>query len=124
MRTLILTNNNYVSGNTFTYTFRNQLKAPEDIDAIALSSGARLIKLLSNQEKEILNQFVKITNIPVDVEDEDLKQWRKNYDILTGELESGNDNEDLKKKLKEYVHTGLKLGRIKKTEAFDILRQL
>jgi hypothetical protein len=38
MRTLILTNNNYVSGNTFTYTFRNQLKAPEDIDAIALSS--------------------------------------------------------------------------------------
>jgi hypothetical protein len=38
MRNLISTNNYYISGNTFTSTFRIQLKAPEDVDAIAVSS--------------------------------------------------------------------------------------
>jgi len=44
--------------------------------------------------------------------------------VLVGELQAGNDNPQIRAKLKEYVILGLKTGRIKKADGLELLMQL
>jgi len=42
------------------------------------------------------------------------KDFRENYDILYGEFMSGNDNKEIKAKLKQYILYGYENWKIKK----------
>jgi hypothetical protein len=85
----------------------------------------RLLKILNQKEKVLLNQFLKISKInDIILDKNELLEYNKQFDILMGELESGNNNPDIKRKLKEYIYTGIKLGRLSKTEGFELLLKL
>jgi hypothetical protein len=94
-------------------------------DILNKNLDERLLKTLNEKEKTILNQFLTICKIKdIVLNRDELEEFNKNFDILLGEISAGNDNPQIKAKLKEYLHTGMKLGRISKSEGFEILLKL
>jgi hypothetical protein len=80
---------------------------------------------LNEKEKTILNQFLSICRIKdIVLNRDELENFNKDFDILLGEIEAGNDNPQIKSKLKSMIHTAMKLGRISKNEGFEILLKL
>ena len=75
-------------------------------------------------EKVILKKFLKITNNNIVLDKNDLIEWNKQFDILIGEYDSGNDNLELKRKLKDYLYTAIKLNRISKSEGLELIMKL
>ena len=56
--------------------------------------------------------------------DENEKQQLQRWELVRGELESGNDNISLKKEAKKLISYFMKSGRLSKSEAYDLLIQL
>lgn len=87
--------------------------------------NVKLLKILKPREKVVLNKFLQITKIKnINVDEDELKEFNKNFDILVGEIESGNDNPELKTKLREYINLAIKLKRLPRNEAYDLLMNL
>jgi hypothetical protein len=85
----------------------------------------KLMRLLKPNEKAILRQFLKITKITdVNVDADEMKRFNEQFDILVGEIESGNDNPELKNKLRQFINLGIKLKRIPRDEALTMLMSL
>jgi hypothetical protein len=94
-------------------------------DILNKNLDERLLKTLNEKEKTILNQFLSICRIKdIVLNRDELENFNKNFDILLGEISAGNDNPQIKQKLKEYLHIGMKLGRISKSEGFEILLKI
>jgi hypothetical protein len=93
-------------------------------DIIREKYDKRFFKLLSPIEKKILEDFVQLAKIQIDVDGDLSKDFRENYDILYGEFMSGNDNKEIKAKLKQYILYGMKTGKLRKSEGMALLIQM
>jgi hypothetical protein len=69
-------------------------------DIIKGKYDERFLKLLSLNEREIIKQWVSLSKIPLNLDKEETNNFVRDYEVLKGELLAGNDNKDLKKKLK------------------------
>lgn len=84
----------------------------------------RLVKLLRDDEKEILKEFIRIGKFPLVLDKAELDEFNKNYDVLLGEYRAGNNNPQLIRSLINHIRLGYKLGRIRKTDAMSLILQL
>jgi len=80
---------------------------------------------LSEEDKQILGELIKITKIDVDIpqptdEREDLNQ----FEIMKGQLLSGNDSVEMIKKFKLLILKLSHTGRLPKAQAKDLLMDL
>jgi hypothetical protein len=94
------------------------------IDIIKGKYDERLFRKLKPLEKDIVNNVVMLCKLPIDLDPNETKQFQKQYEILVGEYRSGNDNNEVKAKLKEYILYGLNLGKIRRSEALNLLYEL
>ena len=95
-------------------------------DVLDNSYNKRLYDKLDMNDKRIFNQFIHVVRlqdeIPIDNHiDED---FLKNYQVLLGQFQSGNNAPEIKEGLKKHVLQGLGLGNINKGEAYFLLYQL
>jgi len=93
-------------------------------DIIKGKYDPRFYKLLDPMEKELVKKFIKVCKYDIDVDKNETEEFNKNYDILYSQIMSGNDNKEIKAKLKEYTIFGMKTGRLTKAEAMATLVQL
>ena len=64
----------------------------------------RIVKLLSPDELSVLDTFIRIANYSIVLGKEELINFQKDYDILLGEFQSGNDNPKIKNELKNTYY--------------------
>jgi hypothetical protein len=95
-------------------------------DVITNKFNKRLYDGLNETDKRLFNRLidtVKLTDsIPIDNSLDD--NFQKNYQVLLGEFQSGNNSPEIKDALKRYVVEGLGMGIINKNESLFLLYQL
>lgn len=80
---------------------------------------------LSVDDKQKIILFIKAMNLDdLGIKDTELETFFNDYTIRLAEVQSGNDNKDLIKQLKKDTLKLMKLGRINRTEGYDILYYL
>jgi hypothetical protein len=94
------------------------------MDIIKGEYDDRLFRKLKPVEKQLINNLVRICHMPIELDPNETKRFQQQYELLLGEFRSGNDNKELKAKLKEYILYGLNEGKIRKHEAYDTLYEL
>ena len=77
---------------------------------------------LKLQDKIIINNLIKKLKLDVRIpEDRDIENYKRELEILQGEIESGNDNPELLRKFKKYINDGLKFGVISQKKAIQLI---
>jgi len=84
----------------------------------------RLFTQLNPSDKRIFKRFVKGIKLDISINDDTEKEFQKNYQILKGEFQSGNDSPEIKNALKKYILEGLAENKINKNECHFLLYQL
>ena len=72
----------------------------------------------------VLEIFINISKYPIVLDKEELRNFQKNFDILLGEAQSGNNNPELIKELKLYIFRAMKRNLMKKEEGIEYLLTL
>ena len=93
-------------------------------DVLKDKYNERLFQQLNANDKRVFKRFVKGVKIDIPINDDLDRQFHKDYQILKGEFESGNDSPEVRKALKKYVLEGLAENRINKHESYFLLYQL
>lgn len=91
--------------------------------------NARLFDRLPNSEKPLFKKLIDVAKLKHklgagNLVDENEKQQLQRWELVRGELESGNDNISLKKEAKKLITYFMKSGRLSKSEAYDLLIQM
>lgn len=91
--------------------------------------NARLFERLPNSEKPLFKKLIDVAKLKHklgagNLVDENEKQQLQRWELVRGELESGNDNISLKKEAKKLITYFMKSGRLSKSEAYDLLIQM
>ena len=84
----------------------------------------RIFKLLSDDDKRVFKRFVKALHLDLSIQDDLDEKFQKEYEILLGEFNSGNDSPEVKKALKKYVIEGFNEGKLSRHQAYFLLYQL
>ena len=91
--------------------------------------NSRLFERLPNSEKPLFKKLIDVAKLKHklgagNLVDENEKQNMQRWELVRGEIESGNDNISLKKEAKKLISYFMKSGRLSKSEAYDLLIQL
>jgi len=93
-------------------------------DVLKEKYNERLFQQLNPNDKRVFKRFVKGVKLDIPINDDLEKQFQKDYQVLKGQFESGNDSPEIKNALKRFVLEGLAENRINKNEAHFLLYQL
>ena len=100
-------------------------KAKEIIEDILNDKfDERIYKLLTNEDKRLVRRFIKSTKLDIDINDDSQKEFQRQFEIVRGEFESGNNSPQIKSVLKQYVIEALRENKIARNEAYLLLYEL
>ena len=77
---------------------------------------------LSHTEKRVLKRLYSFLKIDFNFDHDD--QFQKRFEVMYGSFLAGNDNEDLKKELKEYVKLAIHEAIISKQQGTSMMHKL
>lgn len=84
----------------------------------------RLFEKLSEDEKRIVKRFVQVFNLDLDVTDKIDEEYKKQFEIVLGQFQSGNNNPAIKTKLKQYITESMESGFLPRRQCFKLLFEL
>ena len=93
-------------------------------DVMKEEYNERIFKLLPDDDKRVFKRFVKALKLGLPTYDDLDAQFQREYEILLGEFNSGNDSPEIKKALKKYVVEVLNEGILNRHQAYFLLYQL
>ena len=93
-------------------------------DIIEDNFEKRLFEKLSEDEKRIVKRFVQVFNLDIDVSDKMDEEYRKQFEIVLGQFQSGNNNPAIKTKLKQYITESMESGFLPRRQCFKLLFEL
>jgi len=79
---------------------------------------------LNDTDKRMVKRFVKTAKIPIEINDKDDEEFQKRFEIIKGEIMSGNDNKDLRNEMKMYILQAIKENLISRHDALMLFYQL
>jgi ribosome biogenesis protein Nip4 len=80
--------------------------------------------LLTSKDKQIVKAFVKIFKYDLTIHDDEDIKFSNDFNVLLGEYEAGNDNEEIKKNLKKFVKIAMIKKLITNREGMELLFDL
>ena len=86
--------------------------------------SSRIYDTLSDEEKKIIYRFAKELNLPLDIKNESVENTFKEFEILKGEIVAGNDNPEVKRRLKICIHDLVMMKRMPQQWGLQILAEL
>ena len=84
----------------------------------------RFYEKLEINEKRLIKRIVSALKVDVDVNDVTDEEYKKQFEIVLGEYQAGNNSIQIRNKLKQYVTESMSSGFLPRREAWDILFQL
>ena len=94
------------------------------MDILQNKYNSKLFDKLLTDDQRIVSNFVrtlKIKNIDMDNFD---KKYQHEYEVLIGEVNCGNSNEQIKKKLKQYILRGISENLIPRAQGLNQILNL
>jgi hypothetical protein len=93
-------------------------------DIINGNYNAKLFNKMKQDDQRLVSTFVRAVKIPdIDMTEFD-KAYQNHYEILLGEINSGNNNPSIKRELKEYILRAISEGLIPKSQGLTKLFEL
>jgi hypothetical protein len=93
------------------------------LDVLANKYNDKLFNKLKPDEQRLISTFVRTIKIPIDFKEFD-DAYQKNYDVLSGEVNAGNNNPKVKAELKLYILRGISENLIPKAQGQLMLYNL
>jgi hypothetical protein len=93
------------------------------LDILANKYNDKLFNKLKPDEQRLISTFVRVMKIPIDMKEFD-DAYQKNYEVLSGEINAGNNNPKVKAELKLYILKGISEGLIPKAQGQLMLYNL
>ena len=94
----------------------NQLMNHGDIDM-------KDYELLSKTDKELIKKLIKMFNLDVQIDD-DNNSFANNFEILKGQFRAGNNSQELKDQLKEYIMHAVNTSVITRTMGKNLMVEM
>jgi hypothetical protein len=93
-------------------------------DIIEKKYNANLFNKMKSDDQRIVSTFVRMMKIPdIDMKEFD-EAYQLNYEILLGQVNSGQNNPIVKRELKEYILRAISEGLIPKSQGYNKLFEL
>ena len=93
-------------------------------DIINEKYDKRLYEKLNVNEKRLIKRIVDSLKLNIDVYDKTDEEYKRQFEIVMGEYQAGNNSQLIKNKLKQYIMESMESGNIPRREAFKILFDL
>jgi uncharacterized protein YozE (UPF0346 family) len=93
------------------------------LDILANKYNDKLFNKLKPDEQRLISTFVRTMKFPIDMKEFD-DAYQKNYDVLMGEVNAGNNNPKVKAELKLYILRGISENLIPKAQGQLMLYNL
>ena len=93
-------------------------------DILENQYNSKLFDKLLSDDQRIISNFVRTLKIPNINMDNFDKKYQHEYEVLLGEVRSGNDNEQIKKKLKQYILRGISENLIPRAQGLNQILNL
>ena len=77
-----------------------------------------LYNKLNAKEKNLVSHLSKMAQNDEEFDDD---EFTKEFQIIIGQIEAGNNSELLKQKLRSYIFYGVKIGKISRQQAYDLM---
>ena len=94
------------------------------MDILENQYNSKLFDKLLSDDQRIISNFVRTLKIPNINMDNFDKKYQHEYEVLLGEVRSGNDNEQIKKKLKQYILRGISENLIPRAQGLNQILNL
>jgi hypothetical protein len=101
----------------------NDVKSVID-DIINDKFEKRLFDKLETNDKRLIKRLITALKVDIDISSKEEDEYRRQFDILLGELRAGNNSDLVKNKLKQYVVESMNSGMLTRREAFQLLYEL
>jgi uncharacterized protein YozE (UPF0346 family) len=92
-------------------------------DIIEDNYNANLFNKMKQDDQRIISTFARTTKQDIDMSEFD-KAYQNHYEILLGQINSGQNNPEIKRELKEYILRAITEGLIPKTQGLTKLFEL
>ena len=93
-------------------------------DIVEGKYNANLFNKMKQDDQRIVSTFVRTLKIP-DIDMTEFNEaYQNHYEILVGEINSGNSNPALKRELKEYILRAIQEGLVPKSQGYNKLFEL
>ena len=94
------------------------------MDIVDDKYNSNLFKKMMTDDQRIVSNFVRTLKIQnVDMDDFD-RAYQHEYELLLGEVNSGNNNEKIKKQLKQYILRGINEKLIPRAQGLNQILEL
>jgi hypothetical protein len=94
------------------------------IDIVEGKYNANLFNKMGHSDQRIVSNFVRVLKIPdIDMTEFD-EGYQLHYEVLLGQMNSGQNNPAIKRELKEYILRAITEGLIPKSQGLTKLFEL
>lgn len=93
-------------------------------DILENKYNTRIFQMLTDNEKRVVKRFVSACKLDVEIDKNLDDEFQRNFEVLLGEYQSGNDSPQVKKELKKYIMEALQENKIPKSQAMLLLYEL
>jgi hypothetical protein len=84
----------------------------------------RLYEKLNINDKRLVKRIVDSLKLDIDTSSKEDEEYARQFDVVLGEWKSGNNNDMIKAKLKQYIMESMESGMLPRREAFKLLFEL
>ena len=94
------------------------------LDIVEDKYNSKLFEKLLTDDQRIVSNFVRTLKIrDIDMDEFD-KRYQHEYELLLGEVNSGNSNDKIKQQLKQYILRGISENLIPRTQGLNQILNL
>ena len=93
-------------------------------DLISDKFDNRLFEKLPEGDRRLVKRVIKAFSLDINIKDMTEDEYRKQFDVVLGQFQAGNNSPLIKNKLKQYVIESMESGFLTRRESWNILFEL
>ena len=93
-------------------------------DLINSKFDNRLFEKLAEGDRRLVKRVIKAFSLDVDLKDNTEEEYKRQFDVILGQFQAGNNSPLIKNKLKQYVIESMESGFLTRRESWNILFEL